>query len=249
MSKFLRFFLEQLCICKREKVEKSKILTFNICMAKNKKDPRKVLADNLVFYRKCAKLTQLDIAEKFNYSDKAVSKWERGESTPDVFVLKDIASFYGITLNDLFKDKPKKYHPSLQKKHFTITLLSILLVWLVATVLFVLFSLVFKGLSWNSDNIWLAYIAALPVSAILGIIFSCLWYTKHHLIFFISVLLWTSILAIYLPLEMYTSLSDLWLLFIIPIPLQVMWIVWYVLTTPLKKTIIGIFKKKEKADS
>lgn len=218
-------------------------------MAKNKKDPKYILADNLVFYRKSAKLTQLEIAEKFNYSDKAVSKWERGESVPDVFVLRDIAKFYGITLNDLFKIKPKKYYPSQKKKHFTITLLSILLVWLVATVLFVLFSLVFKGLSWNSDNIWLAYIAAIPVSAIIGIIFSALWFERHHVLFFITVLLWTGTLTVYLPLELYTSLPDLWLLFIIPIPLQIMFTVWYISTTPLKYTIIGIFKKKEKTDS
>ena len=227
-------------------VENLHNLIFNICMAKTKKDPKQLLADNLVFYRKNAKLTQLEIAEKFNYSDKAVSKWERGESTPDVFVLREIASFYGITLNDFFKSKPKKFHPSIQKKHFIIMCLSILLVWLVATVFFVLFSLVLKGLSWNSDNIWLAYIVAIPVSSILGIIFSSLWFKKYHVLFFVTLLLWTATLAVYLPLELYTSLPDLWLLFMIPIPLQIMWILWYILTTPLKHTLIGFFKRKKK---
>lgn len=229
--------------------EKLEYLVLNIVMAKIKKDPRQVLADNLVFYRKSAKLTQVEIAEKFNYSDKAVSKWERGESVPDVFVLREIAEFYGITLNDFFKAKPKKYYPSQSKKHFLTALLSILLVWLVATVIFVLFSLVFKGLSLNAENIWLSYIAAIPASAILGIIFSAIWFKKHHVLLFVSILIWTLVLVIYLPLELYTSLKDLWLLFIIPIPIQVMAVIWYILTTPLKHTISNLFNKKEKVDS
>jgi transcriptional regulator with XRE-family HTH domain len=49
------------------------------------------IADNLIFYRKQKGLTQLDIAEKFNYSDKAVSKWERAEAVPDVYTLKQIS--------------------------------------------------------------------------------------------------------------------------------------------------------------
>ena len=35
-----------------------------------------IIAENLVYYRKESGLTQLEIAEKFNYSDKSISKWE-----------------------------------------------------------------------------------------------------------------------------------------------------------------------------
>ena len=50
-----------------------------------------IIAHNLVAYRKAAGLTQAEIADKLNYSDKAVSKWERGEGMPDVAVLKTLA--------------------------------------------------------------------------------------------------------------------------------------------------------------
>ena len=50
------------------------------------KNQQELLAKNLAYYRKASGLTQLELAEKFNYSDKSVSKWERGEGFPDVFV-------------------------------------------------------------------------------------------------------------------------------------------------------------------
>ena len=55
------------------------------------KDVRQIIAENLIELRKVNKLTQLELAEKLNYSDKAISKWERGESLPDVEILCQIA--------------------------------------------------------------------------------------------------------------------------------------------------------------
>ena len=58
------------------------------------------VAKNLIYYRKANNLTQSDLAQKLNYSDKAISKWERGENLPDLYILTTISSLYGITLND-----------------------------------------------------------------------------------------------------------------------------------------------------
>ncbi|MFQ8954332.1 MAG: helix-turn-helix domain-containing protein [Oscillospiraceae bacterium] len=46
-----------------------------------------IIAKNLSELRRKNKLTQLEVAEKLNYSDKAVSKWEQGESLPGIEVL------------------------------------------------------------------------------------------------------------------------------------------------------------------
>ena len=62
------------------------------------------LGANIVSYRKRIGLTQAGLAEKLNYSDKAVSKWERGESFPDVLTLVQLADLFGITVNDLLLD-------------------------------------------------------------------------------------------------------------------------------------------------
>ena len=59
-------------------------------------DIKENLANNIASHRKALKLTQAELAQKLNYSDKAVSKWERGEAVPDLVVLKQIADFFGI---------------------------------------------------------------------------------------------------------------------------------------------------------
>ena len=75
-----------------------------------------LLAKNLAYYRKASGLTQLELAEKFNYSDKSVSKWERGEGFPDVFVLKSLADFYGITIDDFYSEEHKAVTVSQSQK-------------------------------------------------------------------------------------------------------------------------------------
>ena len=62
---------------------------------------RKTLADNLAKYRKLYGLTQQELADCVSYSDKSVSKWERGDGAPDVFVLHRIARLYGINVSEL----------------------------------------------------------------------------------------------------------------------------------------------------
>ena len=59
---------------------------------------------NIAYYRKQAGLTQVGLAEKLNYSDKAVSKWERGDSIPDVLTLMQIATLFGVKVDDLLRD-------------------------------------------------------------------------------------------------------------------------------------------------
>ena len=71
-------------------------------------DIKENLSQNLIKFRKASGLTQIELAEKLNYSDKAVSKWERGESIPDLSVLKNIADLYGVTIDTLISPPSHK---------------------------------------------------------------------------------------------------------------------------------------------
>lgn len=51
--------------------------------------------------RKSQKLTQKDLAEKLKITDKAVSKWERGISCPDISLLVPLAQALGVTTSEL----------------------------------------------------------------------------------------------------------------------------------------------------
>ncbi len=178
------------------------------------------ISTNLIKYRKLSGLTQYDLALKLNYSDKAVSKWERGEALPDVLILYKIANLFGITVNDLLSspnETPKTV--STQKKKINslvITLLAIGLVWFVATAVFVIFNM----FDIVKDKVWLAYIYSIPVSMIVAIVFTKIFKQRILTYLSISALIWTVLLSVHLTI-------NVWLVYIVGIPLQVLTILWF----------------------
>jgi len=175
----------------------------------------KQLAENIQFYRKQKKMTQLELSAYLKYSDKAVSKWERGEGVPDIFVLTKLCELFEITLDDLVYKKPKIIIPQSvrTKKHLTITLAALVSVWIVAITLFSLFLM----LDIDIFNLWYIFIISIPVSAIVLIIFSSIWANGYYIIGFISLLLWS--LALMFTLLIPTNES--YLFFIMAIPIQI----------------------------
>ena len=152
--------------------------------------------------------------------DSAVTKWERGEALPDILILYKIASLYGITVNDLLENPETALKPATPQKKkvntLVITLLAIGLVWLVSTFIFVVFN-IFNILK---DKTWLAYIYSIPVSMVVAIIFTKLFKQRIVMYFAISSLIWTVLLSIHLTV-------DVWIVYILGIPLQVLTILWY----------------------
>ena len=187
---------------------------------------RQTIANNLLYYRKKANLTQFEVAEKLNYSDKSVSKWERAEGVPDIYILCRLAEFYKISVSSLVTDSPKKPLPNFEGKKDIVALLSAGIVWLVAVVVFVLMGIFFPEIK----RTWLAFIYAVPLSLIVLIVFNNLW--KRHIVSFIlvSLLIWGIILSLYLSF----SLNNIWLLFFIGIPLQILTLLWYLLKKPVR---------------
>ena len=59
------------------------------------------IGTNISAFRRQCGMTQAELAERLNYTDKAVSKWERGESMPDVTTLVQLADLFGVSLDDL----------------------------------------------------------------------------------------------------------------------------------------------------
>ena len=180
------------------------------------------IGKNISEYRKLSNMSQFELAEKLNYSDKAISKWERGESLPDIIVLKQISDIFGITVNDLLGEKDtKKKRVDLKKlvrnKRF-ILLMSIGLVWLVATVFYVILQMANLLNSYS----WLIFIYALPISALVTLIFVAKWKKLLQLAIAESMLVWTLALSLCLSIQY----QKIWLILIIVIPLQILIILW-----------------------
>ncbi len=183
-----------------------------------------VIANNIIKLRRSKNWTQTELAEKLNYSDKAVSKWERAESLPDATVLKKIADLFLVSVDYLFEEEHTKENigsPAAAKQkrrnHIIITLLSTSLVFLIATIVFVVLGLLPIDLP-----IWMAYVYAIPVASVVLIVFNSIWGRRIWNYVFVTLLVWSILLAIYL-----SFLSqDIWLIFIIGIPAQIIILLW-----------------------
>lgn len=193
-------------------------------------DIKSNIAKNLIKLRTQNKMTQSELAKKLNYTDKSISKWEHGDATPPIDVLKAIADLYGVTLDSLVADNSdefydKKYNvKSNLANKLLITLLSVSIVWIIATILFV-YSSIFK-----IDKPWLLFVFSVPISMIILLVFNRIWGRRLYTFIIISVLLWSILTSFYLSLLEYNT----WKLFITGIPLQIAVILWSQLKTSKK---------------
>ncbi len=179
-----------------------------------------IIGKNLQILRKKRKLTQVELAEKFNYSDKAVSKWEKGESLPPIDVFYKLSQFYEVSLDSIVgeeKIKPREIAAEdMKKRYLHITLLSILAVWLVALVLFV-FLRIFTNSLYPMCFAW-----AVPVSLIVSIVFDSIWNKSKVLFWFLSFLVWTLLLCLAIQLFKF----NIWDILTFGVPLQIAIIIW-----------------------
>lgn len=185
-------------------------------------DMYEILRDNLVRLRKSRQLTQAELAEILQYSDKSVSKWETGETLPSIETLVNISDFYGIPVDDLLRkqvntEQVQKVEMIRRANKKAISILSLAAIWLIAVTVFV--GAILSGL-WEASKAWITFIWAVPVSSLVAIIISMFWQKKHIHIWF-SLFTWTLITAIYLTIIVSKGNTDYWMLFLIGIPLQI----------------------------
>ena len=191
---------------------------------------------NIAMYRKKNNLTQAGLAAKLNYSDKAVSKWERGESVPDVLTLVQIAEQLDITVNDLLvdpeelPDNPGNLEKAMKqvsekalkrKANKNVILgLSSLLVWFVALFVFVVIS------TFDLPYSWLAFFYAVPVNAIVLLSLRSAWHDFRWNKVLISLIMWGSFASIFASLLVLLQFNT-WRIFLLGIPGQAAIFLWF----------------------
>ena len=210
---------------------------------------KKQIGDNIASYRKRLGLTQAGLAEKLNYSDQAVSKWERAESVPDVLTLAALAEVLGVTVNDLLVDPnelPEEtgavqqamgrvVEKTLKRKADKRIILSLssILVWFVALLVYVVLS------SLDISNSWLAFFYAVPANAIVLLSLRSAWHDFRWNQMLISLIVWGSLLSIYM-IVFTVYHYHFWKIFLLGIPGQIAIFLWFRMFRPTKNT------KKEK---
>ncbi len=190
---------------------------------------QELLAKNLAYYRKASGLTQLELADKFNYSDKSVSKWERGEGFPDIFVLKSLADFYGITVDDFYQSEHKavKVSQNKKRKQTYLKLLSIGINWLVTVLTFFLLNTLLSRFAPDAPfESWLTFIYGTLTTGIILLVWEFIYHNRFLRMIATSIIIWTAALSLFLTFLVVMSLP-LPLLFVVAIPLEVLEIIWY----------------------
>ena len=211
---------------------------------------KRIIGKNIAAYRKRMGLTQAGLAEKLNYTDKAVSKWERGESMLDAQTLVLLANQFGITVNDLLADPdalPEQtgaYQQAMEKvvektlkrkadKRIILRLSSVL-VWFVALLLYVVLS------SADVEYSWLAFFYAVPADAIVLLSLRSAWQDFRWNRVLISAIMWGGLLSVYVTLLIFVRIS-IWRMFLLGIPGQAAILLWFKLfrTDKCKETEHG----------
>ena len=188
------------------------------------KDVKIIVAENLTQLRKNRGLTQAQLAEKFNYSDKAICRWEHGDTLPDINTLYALAEFYGITMNDLVNPdfeatEGEKKTKTLFTYRLLITAMTLAALWLLTVVIFI------TTMAFDS-NYWLIFIWAVPASCVAVL---RLWKNRNMpfvlRIIIYSIMIWTIITAIFLHLLVENGFNA-WMVYLIGVPLELVIIFW-----------------------
>ena len=196
------------------------------------KDIKQIIAKNLANLRKNKKITQTELAEQFGYSDKAISKWENGDTLPDIQTLYQLCEFYNVTLDFLVSeqsfDEKIKYINHLNKRviinNSLIELLYCSFVWILAVIIYVYLY------TFSEINYWQIFIWAFPATTIVMLLFTKVWKQKLYTFIVRSLFFWTLVTACYVQFIEY----NIWPLFFLMIPIQVALILTIAINDKLK---------------
>ena len=181
------------------------------------------LAGRLIKLRQTAGMTQAELGEKLSYSDKTVSKWERGESMPDAYVLTRIAEIYGTSVDALLRaDDPWK-DPIQREREAekaaapkfsatVVTLVAIAGIWTMAVLMFVIFWLAIDQI------VWLIFATAVPISLVTLLVLNTVWNKGRHNMILVMLLVACVVALVYLFLLPFNP----WQIFLVLIPAEVL---------------------------
>ena len=176
-------------------------------------DLKFITAANIISLRTKAGMTQAQLAELLNYSDKSVSKWERAEAVPDAYVLKHMSEIFGVSVDYLLSSH-NDWEPISQKqkrryRSEIIVLISMAGIWTLAFFIFII--------GWVLGHmLWLVFIYAVPISLITLLVFNSVWENGKRNYYIVSTLVASIFVMVYLTLLRWNP----WQLLLLIIPAE-----------------------------
>lgn len=198
-------------------------------------DIKSNVAKNIAELRLLNNMTQLDLAQKLNYSDKTISKWERGDSAPDISVLTEIADLFGVTLDYMVRsdhndeDTPSKDAIRHRYNRLAITGVAQGLVWFISLFAFILTALIAKEATFQ----WLYFVYSVPVSFVLLLVFNSIWFNRRNNYLIISLLMWSLLASVHISFWYFGV--NISMIYLLGIAGQLMILLWSFIKRPKKK--------------
>ena len=198
-------------------------------------DTKSIVAKNISELRLLNNMTQIELGERLNYSDKTISKWERGESSPDISVLVEIADLFGVSLDYLVRaenlDRTVKENKISQTRYNrkVIAYISESIVWFAVILAFILTSLITSEATFQ----WLYFVYALPVALIIKLVFNSIWFNPRNNYFIISALVWSILAAIHITFLYFKV--NVALIYLLGVAGQIVIILWSFIKKPKSK--------------
>ena len=199
-------------------------------------DIKSIIAKNITELRVARGMTQLELAQLLHYSDKAVSKWERGESVPEISTLKAVADLFGVTLDYLVQEVHPDTHtdslPEFKRKkrnRAVITAMSVILVWFLALFTFVVIDIVPAEV----DAHWLSFLYAGAASLIVWLVLNTIWFNRRFNYVIISLFVWSVLVCVHV--SFLIASQNIWQIYLLGIPAQAVILLWSRLRTGKKK--------------
>ena len=160
-------------------------------------DLKFITAANIISLRTKAGMTQAQLAELLNYSDKSVSKWERAEAVPDAYVLKHMSEIFGVSVDYLLSSHNdwEPISPKQKRRYRSeiIVLISMAGIWTLAFFIFII--------GWILGHmLWLVFIYAVPISLITLLVFNSVWENGKRNYYIVSTLVASIFVMVYLTL-------------------------------------------------
>ena len=185
----------------------------------------KIIGSNLIFLRKKAGLTQLEFGEKFSYSDKTVSKWEQGDVVPSVETLKQIADFYGVSVDFILKEHTTeedfasivKKTPNVANKLLLILLIDTI-IYSIAVTIYVASIYNLKTIDVHANRWWSVFLWAAPICFLINAYMTKRIFNSNKIvIILISCFVWSILIAAFIS---FLDMGVYWYLFFIGLPVQ-----------------------------
>lgn len=196
-----------------------------------------ITASNIIKLRTTAGLTQAELGHALNYSDKTISKWERGEAIPDAFVLMRMGEIFGVSVDYLLSSHDSWQAPEKESEGLpsysadVIIAICVIGVWTAALTAFVIL--------WLFDIIcWQIFVGTLPVSILTYMVLICVFRKKKYLQLVIALF----VLSLFVTMYFFVPSSNPWQLFLLAVPAEII----VFLSCNIRKRPIFFKKRKKK---